>query len=736
MKDFGKDKKDRSKTDGNVRAKERAAETEVQRKSDETIHHLNRVLHSIRNVNQIIVRAKEADELIEAVCDALVADRGFEGAWIILAPAERSQEDALRWCQRGFDDDVFGQMVRWFDQGKRPRCCGRLQNGATVKVTLEPEEECGDCPMVGLYGRTAALGARLVHGGRFMGCLGVSLARRFAADPQEQELLAEIAGDVAFGLHKLKSERERAESERLLAFAIEQMPVPVIIARGPDVQITRYNQAAIDLLAVPADDLRDIALADHRQFWPTFHPDGTPYEVADLPLTEAVEQKKVTRNREIIVRHKDHDHWISASAAPLVDDRGEVLAGIVVFPEITAVKEKEAQLHDLERQFRQAQRLESIGRLAGGVAHDFNNLLTVINSYADFAAEALRRADPVRADIDQIREAGRRASALTRQLLAFSRRQVLEPKILCLNEVIEALEPMLRRLIGEDIDFKTRLAPELGSVNADPAQIEQVLMNLAVNARDAMPKGGMLTIETADVELDAAYSAFHTEIECGRYVMLAVTDNGIGMTEAVREHIFEPFYTTKAKGQGTGLGLATVYGTVKQSGGHIAVYSEPGQGATFKIYLPRTDGAPGVESPEVESPRSRGDETILVVEDEAPVRALAERILAASGYEVLAAANGGEALLQCEKRPDIDLLLTDVVMPKMSGKDLAERLHKLIPNLRVLYMSGYTDNAIVHHGVLDKGTHFISKPFTAAELNRKVRRVLDEKPADSTPTPK
>ncbi len=303
----------------------------------------------------------------------------------------------------------------------------------------------------------------------------------------------------------------------------------------------------------------------------------------------------------------------------------------------------------------------------------------------------------------------------------------METQLLDLNEVVGQLEKMLRRLIGEDIEFLTVLATDLGQVSADPGQIEQVLMNLAINARDAMPTGGKLTSETTNVELDEDYAAKHPGAGVGRHVMLAVTDNGVGMSAETQEQIFEPFYTTKDKGQGTGLGLATVYGIVKQSEGSIWVYSEPGQGTTFKVYLPLAETDKPEQPPRSDITDLRGSETVLVVEDEAPVRELTRRILSAAGYRVVTAASGGDALLECERRGnDVDLLLTDVVMPRMSGKQLANRLAVVAPDLKVLYMSGYTDNAIVHHGVLDEGTHFIAKPFNTPDLLEKVRMVLDE----------
>ena len=392
-----------------------------------------------------------------------------------------------------------------------------------------------------------------------------------------------------------------------------------------------------------------------------------------------------------------------------------------------------AEHRRLEEQFRQAQKMEAVGRLAGGVAHDFGNVLTAIHGFADLLRLQLDPADPRCRYVDGITKAAERAVGLTRQLLAFSHQQELAPEVLDLNAVVADMDEMLRRLIGEDIELVTVLQPDLGPVKADRGQLEQVIMNLAVNARDAMAMGGRLTIETANADLDVAYVRQHAAVRPGSYVLLAVSDTGCGMDAATQARIFEPFFTTKEPEKGTGLGLSTVYGIVKQSGGHVWVYSEPGRGATFKIYLPLVEDTVTVGAPHPMPTESRGgSETILLVEDEEQVRNLVREVLQANGYRVLEASRGGEALrLGEEHAGPIDLLLTDVVMPGMSGREVAERLATRRSHIQVLFMSGYTDAAIVHHGVLEEGVVLLQKPFTSQVLTRTIRQVLDTRAEDS-----
>ncbi|MBI4458754.1 MAG: response regulator, partial [Acidobacteria bacterium] len=392
-----------------------------------------------------------------------------------------------------------------------------------------------------------------------------------------------------------------------------------------------------------------------------------------------------------------------------------------------ARKQAEEALRRTEEQLRQSQKLEAIGRLAGGIAHDFNNHLGIIIGFSEVIVDALGSDDPLRTKAEMIKEAGLRAASLTRQLLAFSRKQVLEPRVLDLNAVVTEVTNMLRPLIGEDVELVEVLSPELGQVKADPAQIDQIIMNLAVNARDAMPDGGRLTIETANVELDEDYSEGHAATRSGPYVMLAISDTGIGMDKEIQAHMFEPFFTTKGQDKGTGLGLATVYGIVKQSGGYIWVYSEVGRGTTFKIYLPKLDVAvPAAKIDKVLPSALTGSETILVAEDEEMLRELAREFLASSGYTVLEAGNGEQAIeISGRHQGPIHLLMTDAVMPRMGGRELAQSLRSRRPDIKVLYVSGYTDDAIFRNGLLAPGTAFLQKPFTRETLLFKLREVLE-----------
>ncbi len=484
-----------------------------------------------------------------------------------------------------------------------------------------------------------------------------------------------------------------------------------------DVTWVRSYDAALQELGTPYD----VVLVDHRLGADT-----------GVSLIEQASAQGFQGPMILLTGRGDHEVDVQAMKAGAADYlvKDQLTPQLIerVIRYAIARKVAEVALGHSEEQLRQAHKMDAIGSLAGGVAHDFNNLLSIVLSYSELLAESLSPDDPMLADLKQISDAGVRAASLTRQLLAFSHQQVLRPLVIDLNDAFARLEKMLRRVLGEDVELRTTAAPRLHRILADPGQIEQVIMNLTVNARDAMPQGGTLSVETSNVELDAAFASKNVGILPGPHVLLAVSDTGTGMDRATMRRIFEPFFTTKELGKGTGLGLATVFGIVRQSGGVVLVDSELGVGTTFRVYFPRAEGElrrPGVSDV---PPRQSllGTETVLVVEDEDAIRALVVTILGKHGYHVLDARSGGDALLLCEQHEGtIDLLLTDVVMPRMSGRQLAERLRALRPGMSTLYMSGYTNDAVVRHGVMKNTIDFIQKPLTPAALSRKVREVLD-----------
>lgn len=510
------------------------------------------------------------------------------------------------------------------------------------------------------------------------------------------------------------TERKQAEdalrkSERLNRSLVDHLPHRILVKDRDSVILFCNANYAKDLGLSPEAVIGKDAFA--------FYPRETA-EAYHAEDREVMRSGMVKENEESF-QVGGEERWIHAVKVPYRDEQQKVIGILALFEDTTERKR-------LEVQYRQSQKLEAIGLLAGGIAHDFNNLLTVILGYCDLLANSMSHADPLVVDIEEIRKCGDRATNLTRQLLAFSRKQVLDVRVLDLNALVSGVDRMLQRLIGADIDLQTILAPDLGRIKADPGQIEQVMMNLVVNARDAMPTGGKLTLQTANVDLDQDYAGAHVAVIPGPYVMLAVTDNGCGMDNPTQTRIFEPFFTTKEQGKGTGLGLATAYGIVKQSSGNIWCYSEAGHGTTFKIYLPRVDEAAVAIASEKPAPVVRGSETVLVAEDEEMVRKLIVQLLTLDGYKVIATSNGAEALRECESSPDhIDLLLTDMVMPGMSGYKLMQSLAEVRPTMKVLFMSGYTGDAVLRHGMLAEGMAFLQKPFTRDSLNRKVRETLD-----------
>jgi two-component system, cell cycle sensor histidine kinase and response regulator CckA len=636
------------------------------------------LLHSSRELQKNLTLLQG---ITESTTDAVFV-KDLQGRYLMMNPA------GARFLGRSVDEVIGKDDTELFDDVETGRVIMELDRKVLQSGEMQTFEEGGAAAGVArIY--LSNKGPYRDANGKIVGLLGI------CRDITDRKL----------------AEEEMRQSQQKLRIHFEHTPLAVV-EWDLEFRVTAWNPSAERIFGYS----RQEAMGKHANF---IVPPEYRQQV-DQVGKELMQQTGGTRSTNDNITKDGARISCEWYNTPLVDDSGRVLGVASLVQDVT---ERVA----LEERLRQSQKMEAVGRLAGGVAHDFNNLLTVILGYSQIVADGVPAGSQLAESTAQIKSAADRASGITRQLLAFSRKQVLSPRVINLNDTMMNLDSLLRRLIGEDIEVLTVPASDLGSVKADPGQIEQVIMNLALNARDAMPNGGKLTLETANVTLDEAYAQRHRPTEPGRYVMLAVTDTGHGMSEETQARIFEPFYTTKEVGKGTGLGLSMVYGIIKQSGGNIWVYSEPDRGTSFKIYLPRVDQPVELAGAETRSKAvQRGTETILLVEDDPQLRQLSSSVLAHCGYKVLAAAGPEEGLAICkENHRDIRLLVTDVVMPHMNGRQLAERIAQISPSVKVLYISGYTSNAIVHYGVLDPGLWFLPKPFTLSALIAKVREVLD-----------
>jgi two-component system cell cycle sensor histidine kinase/response regulator CckA len=687
-----------------------------EKRAEAELRRMNRALKTLSQCNQAMARAGAEAELLDEICRIIVEVGEYRFAW--MGFAQDDAEKTIRPVARAGHEEGYLSQVKftWSDSESGRGPAGAAVRTGRVHIVRDVETDPSFVLWQGEASRrgyASAIGLPLNPGGRSRGVLAIYSPDANAFDAEEERLLTELSANVSYGLLSLRTrlDRERVEEERArLSLAVEQAAEAIVVTDAEG-SIAYVNPAFETVTGYRRQEV----IGQNPRILKSGKQDAQFYRTLWGTLTRGDAWTGRFTNR----RKDGALYEAEAVISPVRDGAGRIVNFVAVQRDITRERQ-------LEEQVRQSQRIEAVGRLAGGVAHDFNNLLTIISGYSDLLLDRLGPEHPQRSHVNEIRKAADRAASLTRQLLAFSRRQVLTPQVVDLNSVIANLHNMLRRLIGEDIELLHIPGANLGLVRVDPGQIEQVILNLIVNARDAMPQGGKITIETGNAVLDEGYAGGHFPIKSGPYVGLAVSDTGCGMAPEVQAHIFEPFFTTKEQGKGTGLGLAMVYGIVKQSGGYIWVYSEVERGTTFKIHLPRVE----LNLEPVEAPRRAvgrtGTETILLVEDEASVRSLVCGVLEQGGYKVLLARNGEDALVVSEQhKGPIHLLLTDVVMPEMGGPALADHLRPFHRTMKILYMSGYTDDAIVRHGVLGSSAAFLQKPFTPDVLAQKVREVLD-----------
>jgi PAS domain S-box-containing protein len=683
------------------------------------IDHLNRVLRALRDVNQLITHEKDGDRLLRRACGILTETRGYVYAWIGI----RNAQGTLSIAAESGASEEFDAARTELERGWWPECCRDAVGASGVIVVHDTARQCRGCPISRNNPGAAALAAALRYSEREYGVLVVSLPADMSDNVEERSLFMELAGDIAFGLYSMESERER---ERALADlrnsearyrALFEASADGILIADAETRAFRYaNPAICRFLGYTERELTGMSVKDlHRE--------------ADLPGVMADFEAQMNGVKalaqEIPCRRKDGAIvFADVNASSITLEGRACMLGF--FRDVSERRRAEAERGKLQAQLIQAQKMESVGRLAGGVAHDYNNIIGVIIGYTDLAMEKVGAEDPLREDLKEIHTAANRSRDITRQLLAFARKETIAPEILDLNANVESMLKILRKLIGEDIDLVWRPGQAVWPILMDPSQVDQILANLCVNARDAIADVGRITIETGTATIDADYCSEHEGFVPGDFALLVVSDDGCGMDRETMANIFEPFFTTKGLGKGTGLGLSTVYGIVKQNNGFINVYSEKGSGTRFSIYLPRHSGDISVKQKAAVEEVPNGDgETILVVEDEISILRLVERILSPCDYKVLLAKSPSEALGVARSHAgEIALLITDVVMPEMNGRELAEKIKILRPGLKCLFMSGYTADIIAHRGVLDEGVHFIQKPFSAKGLAAKVSETL------------
>ena len=668
------------------------------------LHRMESERQVISDIVHALNETSNLDQLLCRIHEALQRILSAENCFVALHAPEN-------------DTFQFPFFVDEYDSAPAPQRVGRSCTAyvfRTGQAKLIPQTE---------FDRLAALGEVELVGSPSPGWLGVPLKtptatigvlvvqhyqNEHAYDQRDLEFLESVGGHIALAIERRRAEEDLRKSESMLLLLFERNPLPTWLYEMETLKFIRANQAALELYGYSREEFENMTILQIRP--------------------ESQRERVLEHLRELKANQEEHEFWLHQTKD------GRVFEVEIISHELTlagkrvrlVVAQDISERRQLELQLRQAQKMEAVGRLAGGVAHDFNNLLMVIKGHTELLLNVLPPAEQVARKIEQIDRSADRATALTRQLLAFSRRQVLQPQIINLNSIVHEMGKLLPRLIGEDIELLIHTDEQLGTVRADASQMEQVIMNLAVNARDAMPNGGKLVIETTNLDLESSYTTMHPLMKPGPYIRLVVTDNGTGMDAETQSHIFEPFFTTKDKGKGTGLGLATVYGIVKQSGGFIWVYSEFGKGTSFKIYLPRLDQPEdytGSPRPSIEAPM--GTETVLLAEDEQDVREIAREFLESGGYRVIEARDGNEAIaLAAKYRGEIDLLVTDMVMPGMTGQELAVRLQSELSGLCVVFMSGYSEHAATEMANADPSVRLLTKPFSRTALLRAAREIL------------